>query len=107
MSLTTSSGPVGTIIRFISFSERDFRYVSLAFLKAMIVAVSPAFGTGDVDRLRGDIAQSTGGGARLIAAAGSHGDEGVVIELAQRSRSRIVVVIENGHQNLAQWNYRY
>ena len=48
------------MIRFISFSDRDFRYVSLAFLKATLVAVSPAFGTGDVDRLMGDCGGSIG-----------------------------------------------
>ena len=68
ISLTTSSGPVGIIIRFISFSDRDFRNVSLAFLKATMVAVSPAFGTGDVDRLIGDGARSFGQASRLTTA---------------------------------------
>lgn len=68
ISLTTSSGPVGIIIRFISFSDRDFRNVSLAFLKATMVAVSPAFGTGGVDRLIGDGARSFGEGSWLTTA---------------------------------------
>ena len=59
-------------MRFISFSERDFRKVSLAFLKARIVAVSPAFGNGDVDRLLGDGARSLKG---LRGDTGSHDDE--------------------------------
>lgn len=63
------------MIRFISFSERDFRYVSLAFLKATTVAVSPAFGTGDVDRLMGVRARTLGEGALLTRGAGSHDDE--------------------------------
>lgn len=62
-------------MRFISFSDRDFRKVSLAFLKARIVAVSPAFGNGDVDRLLGDGARSLGEDARLTRMAGSHDDE--------------------------------
>lgn len=74
-----SSGPVGIMIRFISFSDRDFRYVSLAFLKATMVAVSPAFGTGEVDRLTGVCARSAGERARLTVVAGSHDDERVAI----------------------------
>ena len=60
------------MIRFISFPDRDFRYVSLAFLKALIVAVSPAFSTGDVDRLMGDRARSTREGAGLTTVTGPH-----------------------------------
>lgn len=63
------------MIRFISFSDRDLRYVSLAFLKATIVAVSPAFGIGDVERLMEDCGRSTRFDARLIAVAGSLDDE--------------------------------
>ena len=73
------------MIRFISFSERDFRYVSLAFLKATIVAVSPAFGTGDVDRLMGVRARILGEGARLTRGAGSHDDERDAIARRQRA----------------------
>lgn len=36
------------MIPFISFSDKDFRYVSRAFLKATMVAVTSVFGTGDV-----------------------------------------------------------
>ena len=67
------------MIRFKSFSERDFRNVFLAFLKATIVAVSLASGTGDVDRLIGDRARAFGEGARLTTAAGSHDDDRVAI----------------------------
>ena len=71
----TSSGPVGIIIRFMSFSDKDFRNVSLAFLKATIVAAFPTFGTGDVDRPIVDEPRSFGEGCRLTTAAGSHDDE--------------------------------
>lgn len=83
------------MIRFMSFSDRDFRYVSLAFLKATIVAVSPAFGTGDVDRPMGDKLRSTEEGTRPPAVAGFHDDERVAIARS----SRIVVVIGDGSAN--------
>lgn len=53
--------------------------MSLAFLKATIVAVSPIFGTGVVDRLIGDRARPTGEGARLTTIFGSRDDERVAI----------------------------
>lgn len=40
-----------------------------------MVAVSPAFGIGDEDRLMGDRARSIGKRARLTTVAGSNGDE--------------------------------
>ena len=52
------------MVRFISFSDRDFRYVSLALLKATIVAASY------VDRLMRGCARSLGKGARLTRVAG-------------------------------------
>ena len=63
------------MIRFISFSDKDFRNVSLAFLKATIVAVSLGFDTGDGDRPIGDDPEPFGEGSRLTTAAGSHDDE--------------------------------
>ena len=47
------------MIPFMSFSDKDFRNVSRAFLKATMVAVTSAFGTGDVGRWVGDDARST------------------------------------------------
>ena len=63
------------MIRFISFSDRDFRYVSLAFLKATVVAVSPALGTEEVDRLVGDCGRSPGESVSLTTLGGSHDHE--------------------------------
>ena len=48
------------MIPFISFSDKDFRNVSRAFLKATMVAVTSAFGAGDAGRWMGDDARSTG-----------------------------------------------
>lgn len=47
------------MIRFRYFSDRNYRYESLAFLKAMVVAVSPDVGSEDRERLMGDGARST------------------------------------------------
>ena len=66
------------MIHFTSFSDRDFREVSLAFLKATIVAVSPALGTGDVERLIGEGTRSSRKGS-LLTTAGSYDDEGFAI----------------------------
>ena len=75
-----SSGPAGTDIRLKSFSDRDFLYVSRAFLHALIVAGSPALRDGEDERLSGDCPGLLGDGTRLVTGlVGAHDGENVAV----------------------------
>ena len=60
-----------------------------------MVAVSPEFGSGDMDRLLGDRARSSWEGARFTAVAGSYDDERIAIA----RRSRVVLAIRGWSKN--------